>query len=223
MTGLLAAVPLARRSCWLFDLDGTLIDSGPAHERAYRVALAELCPAALDDFRYADHLGRPTAEVLAELGAPPAAVARKQALYRRYVDERQVTAVSGAVALLAELAGRGRSLHVVTGASRVSAERALDATGLARFFAGMVAAEDVPAGKPDPAAYREACRRFAPDPGTAVAVEDSPQGVRSALDAGLLTVHIGPGTDGAGPAVAGAGVVAVPGLAALRRLLDGGA
>lgn len=217
MTGLPAAASPAVRTCWLFDLDGTLVDSGPAHDRAYRVALAELWPAGLTGFRYAEHLGRPTAEVVAGLGAPAPVVARKQALYRRYVDEGQVTATPGAVELLAALAGRGR--YVVTGASRASADRVLAATGLDRWFAGMVAAEDVTAGKPDPAAYREACRRFAPagDLGTVVAVEDSPQGVRSAVAAGLLTVHVGgPG----GPAPVGAALT-VASLDALRQLLGG--
>ncbi len=218
MTGLLGAASLAGRTCWLFDLDGTLVDSGPAHDRAFRVALAELWPAGLAGFRYADHLGRPTTEVVAGLGAPPPVVARKQALYRQYVDEGQVAVAPGAVDLLAALAGRGR--YVVTGASRSSAERVLAATGLAGWFDGMVAAEDVPAGKPDPAAYREACRRYAPagDLGAVVAVEDSPQGVRSAVAAGLLTVHVQAGE----PAGAvGAGVLTVSGLEALRRLLGG--
>lgn len=222
MTGLLAGVPLAARTCWLFDLDGTLVDSAPAHERAYRVALAELWPAGLAGFDYAQHGGRPTGEVLAGAPAPGPLVARKQELYRRYVDEGQVVALPGAAALLAELVRRGRAVHVVTGASRASAERALAATGLGRFVGGMVAAEDVRAGKPDPAAYREACRRFARGgAGTAVAVEDSPPGVRSALAAGLLTVHVGPSSPDGRPAAAGAGVIAVPGLDVVRRRLDG--
>jgi beta-phosphoglucomutase-like phosphatase (HAD superfamily) len=87
---------------------------------------------------------------------------------------------------------------VVTGASRRAAERVLRVTGLAGAFGGVVAAEDAAAGKPDPAPYAEACRRWAPGgPATAVAVEDSDLGVRSAVGAGLLTVHVGgPDRDG---------------------------
>jgi beta-phosphoglucomutase-like phosphatase (HAD superfamily) len=88
---------LAGRECWLFDLDGTLVDSAPAHALAYEVALEELWPAARPGFRYGEHAGRPTAEVVAGLGVDPAVagrvVARKQALYRAYVDEGAVEAV----------------------------------------------------------------------------------------------------------------------------------
>ena len=215
---------LAARGCWLFDLDGTLVDSTPAHEAAYRTALGELFPAALGSFRYAEHLGRPTAEVVAGLGvADPVLagrlVARKQARYRECVAAGRVLPLPGGPELLTELARRGRPRYVVTGASRASAERVLAATGLAGLVGGLVTAEDAAPGKPHPAAYREACRRYAPggDPGTAVAVEDSAQGVASALAAGLLTVHVRAG----GPAVPGPGVVPVAGLEALRALLDG--
>lgn len=191
-----AAPPLADRTCWLFDLDGTLVDSVPAHARAYEQALATLWPAALAGFRYADHLSRPTAEVMASLVPDPVVagslVALKQSLYRSFVDDGLVRELPGASRLLAGLAERGRSLHVVTGASRASADRALRATGLGRHLASAVTAEDVASGKPFPDAYVEACRRFAAgDRATAVAIEDSPHGVASALGAGLLTVHIG--------------------------------
>jgi HAD superfamily hydrolase (TIGR01509 family) len=201
---------LADRACWLFDLDGTLVDSAPAHERAYRAALAELWPAGLAGFSYPEHAGRPTAEVVAGLGAPAAVVARKQALYR----SAPVAAMPGALDLLASLAARGRPAYVVTGASRRSAALVLAATGLAPYVRGVLAAEDTAAGKPDPAPYAEACRRWAPGgPATAVAVEDSPAGVASALAAGLLTVQVGGVQVGGVPAP---GVLAVDSLAALR-------
>ncbi|MEU1726676.1 HAD hydrolase-like protein [Nonomuraea sp. NPDC005692] len=61
---------------WLCDLDGTLVDSAPAHEAAFRHALAEHAPGALESFRYADHAGASTAAVAARLTGDPAAAGR---------------------------------------------------------------------------------------------------------------------------------------------------
>ena len=52
----------------------------------------------------------------------------------------------------------------------------------------VVTAEDVVDGKPHPAGYRLACERLGVEPATTWAVEDSPAGVRAALDAGVGTV-----------------------------------
>lgn len=211
----------ARWRTWLFDLDGTLVDSGPAHERAYVDALAELWPDGLTRFRYAEHLGRPTVDVMSGLGAPDPArlAARKQALYQRRAV-LDVRAAPGADHLLALLRHRGREVHVVTGASRRSAELSLRATGLDRWVGALLTADDVPAGKPDPAPYAEACRRFADgDPDRAVAVEDSSHGVAAAVAAGLATIRVGTAGPPAGAVPSSGAVVDVRDLDELAGTL----
>jgi beta-phosphoglucomutase-like phosphatase (HAD superfamily) len=52
-------------------------------------------------------------------------------------------------------------------------------------FAAVVCAEDAPAKKPDPLAYRVALQRLGVLPHEAFALEDSPNGLRSALAAGI--------------------------------------
>lgn len=56
---------LGNKRAWLFDLDGTLVDSAPAHRAAFHAALAELAPEALDEFRYRP--GVATLELMNEL------------------------------------------------------------------------------------------------------------------------------------------------------------
>lgn len=192
MTGGLAAV--AARRVWFCDLDGTLIDSAPVHAAAFRDALADLAPGLLGRFRYQDHAGTGTSEAMARLGAGPdlarRLARRKQHLYRSYVDAGRVRLRPGARRLLDRLAARGRAVYLVTSGSRASVERVLTACALAGRFRGTLARDDVPAGKPDPLVYREACRRWAARPREVVVVEDSAHGVAAAVGAGLLTLQV---------------------------------
>ncbi|MEU6795881.1 HAD family phosphatase [Nonomuraea wenchangensis] len=179
---------------WLCDLDGTLLDSFPAHEAAFRQALAELAPSRLAGFRYAEHAGASTAAVAARLAGDPGVAdrlaRRKQELYREQVRAGRVRPFPGARLLLDRLAAGGRTAYAVTGGSRASVARALAAAGLADAFRDVLTADDVPVSKPDPEVYRLACRRWEVDPAEAVVLEDSAHGVAAALGAGLATLHV---------------------------------
>jgi sugar-phosphatase len=85
---------------------------------------------------------------------------------------------------------------VVTSGTRAIAATRLASAGLPTPPV-LVAAEDVPAGKPHPAPYRLAATRLGLDPAACLAIEDAPAGLTSAHAAGcrtlaLLTTH--PGT-----------------------------
>ena len=185
---------IAARRAWLCDLDGTLVNSGPVHEAAFRDAITELMPGLLTSFRYSAHAGASTRDVVAALVADPDVaerlVRRKQRLYRRYVDAGRVAVFPGAYRLLDHLAGGGRPAYLVTSGSRESVERVLAACSLGGRLRAVLTSDDVAASKPDPAVYREACRRWGIDPGEAVAVEDSAQGAASAIGAGLVTLQV---------------------------------
>lgn len=188
------APSLAARRVWLCDLDGTLVDSAPAHEAAWRDALAELAPGLPASFRYAEHAGAATRDVVARLGVTgelaDRLVRRKQRLYRRYAEGGLVTVMPGAHRLLDRLAATGRAAYLVTGGSRASVTRVLAACGLAGRLRGVLTADDVPWSKPDPRVYAHACRLWSVDPAEAVAVEDSAHGVAAATGAGLPTFQL---------------------------------
>ncbi|MBG0822868.1 HAD-IA family hydrolase [Planomonospora sp. ID91781] len=212
-----AARAIAGRRAWFCDLDGTLVDSGPVHEAAFRDAITEIAPELLGSFRYDAHAGTGTREVVAGLGAAGDVarrlVRRKQELYRGYVDAGMVAPFPGARRLLDLLADRGRTPYLVTGGSRGSVERVLAACSLGGCFRGVLTADDVPWNKPDPRFYLRACRDWAVPPDGAVAVEDSVHGVASAVGAGLVTLQV----HAAGPA---AGAVAVRDLDEIASLLE---
>ncbi|GGL38776.1 HAD family hydrolase [Planomonospora parontospora] len=189
-----SAGTITGRRVWFCDLDGTLVDSAPVHEAAFRDAIAEIAPELLGSFRYDAHAGTGTREVVAGLGAAGGVarrlVRRKQELYRGYVDAGMVAPFPGARRLLDLLADRGRTPYLVTGGSRGSVERVLAACSLGGCFRAVLTADDVPWSKPDPRFYLQACRDWAVGPADAVALEDSVHGVASAVGAGLVTLQV---------------------------------
>ncbi|QFG21453.1 HAD family phosphatase [Actinomadura sp. WMMB 499] len=205
-------------AAWFLDLDGTLVDSAPAHEAAFRAALAEVAPALLGGFDYRDHAGAGTGAVAGTLGLAGADAARfvrrKREIYRGHVAAGKVAAFPGAHRLLDRLAALGRPAYLVTAGSRGSVARVLAASGLGDRLGGVLTGDDVPASKPDPAFYRAACERWSVAPAGAAAVEDSAHGAASAVGAGIRTYLV----HASGPVP---GTVPVRDLDALADLLGG--
>jgi HAD superfamily hydrolase (TIGR01509 family) len=176
----------------LFDFDGTLADSDPLHDSAYRQVLREHMPELSRHYRYDDVKGRPTREALLALGVPEAKLAlltlAKQQAYRVLLFRLEL--LPGARQLLETLGVAGSARYLVTSGSRVSVMSALHATGIERSFGGVITADDVRAGKPSPEPYRCCMRRHGLDPRTCVAVEDSMSGVISARKAGIPVIGV---------------------------------
>jgi len=96
----------------------------------------------------------------------------------------------GVVHLVAGLAARAIPLGVCSGSWREEIDRLLAAAGLSGAFDVVVAAGDVTRGKPDPQGYVHAAKRLGVPVAFVVAVEDTPDGVHAARDAGLRVVGV---------------------------------
>ena len=191
-----AAAMLSARA-FLFDLDGTLVDSSDAHARAYLAALEEVSPAAAAGFVYGPHKGKRTRETFRDLGFTDAAVLdrltrRKQEEYLARLTAGAVTAFAGARELLEWLASRGLRAFLVTGASRQSTTAVLERLALGALLHGHDhgGRREAGAASPDPEPFAEALRRFGLSSAESVAVEDGAGGVRSAAAAGLRVIGV---------------------------------
>jgi HAD superfamily hydrolase (TIGR01509 family) len=184
------------RDAYLFDVDGTLVDSSPVHEACFQALLAERFPDALDRFVYSAVVGWRTEDVFRTLGVTTDAAAirgltaAKQALYRQAVERGRVQSFPGVRDTLKLLVEERRRLYVVTGGSAVSTARVLEHTHLRDFFSGCITAADVHAGKPDPAPFLCALARFRLDPSRCLTVEDSEDGALSSERAGVAAVLV---------------------------------
>lgn len=178
----------------VFDMDGVVIDSHPAHRSAWKGFLKSVGTTTSDaelDFILD---GRKREEILkhflGELGPEQIADygSRKDELLRTRGAEIQP--VPGIVEFLESLSRNGIRTALATSAGRRRAEGTLQELGLARYFEAIVTGDDVAAGKPDPAIYRLAAKRLQQHPASLIAVEDAVSGVTSAISAGMRCLGV---------------------------------
>lgn len=176
----------------LFDLDGVLADSLGTIERILRVWAKE---HGIDDDRaVALSHGRRDVDLI-RLLAPhlDAEAEAARIVAREERDTAGVRAAPGAAALLGRLAPERWA--VVTSGTRAVATARLRTAGLP-VPGVLVAAEDVPVGKPDPAGYLSAAKRMDRAPERCLVVEDAVAGAEAARAAGMDCLGVGPALDG---------------------------
>ncbi len=194
----------------IFDCDGTLVDTAPAHysavsqalgaqghamERSWYMARTGLTPQALLDAHEARlEAARPRQkhpEAASE--APPL---DRAALYGRY-DElyRASLPLLREIGLVADLA---RAWHgsvpmaVASNGHRENVQASLRSVGLLHLFDFVVSAEDVARGKPAPDLFLAASSRMGVPPQRCVVLEDSDEGIAAAHAAGMPAVDVRP-------------------------------
>jgi sugar-phosphatase len=170
---------------FLFDLDGTLLDSIPAVERAWELWAIEngINPAELPNFH-----GRPSRETLSTLVSPDTldeAVQRIQELETQ--TGANVQAKEGAVNLLNALPDN-RWAVVTSGHRDVSLAR-MTSAGLP-IPQRMVTGDDVERGKPDPEPFLRGQSHAPSDETVVVAFEDTIAGIHSAHAAGCFVIGV---------------------------------
>ncbi len=176
----------------LFDLDGTLIDSGPIIMASMRHASVTVLGQEPDEERVRAAIGGPG--LVAQMrDLDPDRVDELVAVYRAHNEplHASLEAFPGVLELLAELERRGHVLGIVT-AKRVATVRlAFERLPLLEERTQvLVGAEDTERHKPDPAPVLEALRRLEVQPEQAVYVGDSPFDIRAAKAAGVLAVGV---------------------------------
>lgn len=171
----------------IFDMDGTLVDSRAAVERAWRKwALKHGVPA--DRILAISH-GRLTREVVQLFASEEMDVDRETSeLESEESDDAEgIRALPGALELLLWMTDRDWA--VVTSASRELASRRLSAAGLPLPDL-LVCSEDVSTGKPHPQGYLLAIEQLRARPGDCLVFEDAPAGILAAKAAGCDVVAI---------------------------------
>jgi HAD superfamily hydrolase (TIGR01509 family) len=177
----------------IFDLDGVLLESEGLWNRAKR-ELVEAHGVAWPPDAERTMMGMSSREwsaYLREVGVPldPAAindavVERMAALY-----DEELPLLPGAVEAVRRLADRW-PLGLASSSNRPIIELVLERAGLAACFAVTVSSEEVARGKPAPDVYEAAAERLGAPAAACVAIEDSTNGLRSALAAEMGVIAV---------------------------------
>lgn len=174
-------LPTRSYSAFLFDMDGTILNSIAAAERVWgRWALGH--GLDLETFLPFMH-GKRGIDTITSLNLPGVdpAVEADKILRGEIEDVEGVVAIPGAAEFLARLPADRWSL--VTSSPLELAKRRLAAAGLSDP-AFKVTSEDVTVGKPDPQGYRLGAKRLGVDPSETLVFEDVSAGIKAGEAAG---------------------------------------
>ena len=177
----------------LFDCDGTLADTMPAHYRAW-LTVTRAHGMAFDEDRFYALGGRPTRDIIAtlarEAGVTLDVEHAAEEKERAFLDQlARIEAIGPVVDVVRRLRGR-MPIAVVTGGHRAVCERILAHIGLSGAFDLIVASEDTARHKPDPDPFLEAARRLGVRPERCVVWEDSDLGIAAAEAAGMDWIDV---------------------------------
>lgn len=115
---------------------------------------------------------------------------RRKALMEERLDQEGIELKPGALELLAWLKDHGIRSAIATATDLQRTEKYLGGLGIRNYFDQVISATMVKEGKPSPDIYLHACRQLGRRPWDCMAVEDSPNGVRSAAAAGCRVVMV---------------------------------
>jgi pyrophosphatase PpaX len=172
---------------WLFDFDGTLVDSVELILDSLRHATRTVLGRVVPDDVLRARVGRPLHDHMRELDAGRAedlvAVYREHNL-RRHGD--LLRPYPGVAEMLAGLRGRRARIGIVTSKMRPAVDAGMSLVPLGEFDA-IVTCEDTDRHKPDPAPVLHGLALLDADPRTTAYVGDSPYDVRAGRAAGVRT------------------------------------
>lgn len=180
----------------IFDMDGTLIDTEKYYRRCWPKALAAFGYHMTDEQALTlRSLGRPFAitQLKAWFGEEldyHAVREKRKELVEKCLDREGISLKPGAQELLQSLRRKRITAAIATATDMERTERYLKKVGIFEYFDKLISATMVKEGKPSPDIYLYACEQLKLKPNQCIAVEDSPNGVRSAYRAGCKVVMV---------------------------------
>ncbi len=177
----------------IFDMDGVLVDSHPAHFRAWSRLLQSQGNQPKDMTIIFE--GRKREEILRAFFGADLSTSMVEELGRMkdklFQEESEtVNLIPGVAKFLEELASRDIACAVATSATSSRCHNMLCQLNVLKFFASVVTGTDVPTGKTDPLIYRRAMGELRVNATKCLVVEDAPSGIRSARAAGAQCIGI---------------------------------
>ena len=193
--GMKLKLPVGSFRAYLFDCDGTVVDSMPLHYIAWKKALAEW-DCTFDEQLFYAWGGIPVAEIISLLNerqglsmSVEGVSSRKENIYLDLLP--QLNAIPEVVEHIEDQHGR-IPFAVASGSTRESVTASLTIVRLLDRFDALICAGDYKKSKPDPEAFLLAAAKLGVTPESCLVFEDTDMGIQAANAAGMASVKIPP-------------------------------
>ena len=188
-------IPAGDFAGYIFDCDGTLVDTMPLHFRAWNVAMQRAgLRGELDEELFYSLGGVPTRRVAELMAAhygltldPDRVFHEKEEIFMAMQGELRVIEP---VVEFARAVARHSPVSVASGGPKPIVRRTLEVTGLAEIFPVLVTPEDVAHGKPAPDMFLLAAAKMGVAASACLVFEDADPGFRAAEAAGMKWVRV---------------------------------
>jgi HAD superfamily hydrolase (TIGR01509 family) len=185
-----------RSKAVLWDMDGTLINSEELHWIAWRETMANE-GIVITREQFLSTFGQRNDSIIPvwlDAAAAPERIERigqaKEKRYRHLVREQGITFEPGVANWLRRLNREGWQQAIASAAPRANVDAVLEVLSANHTFQGMVSAEDVHRGKPDPEVYLLAAARVSVPAERCIVVEDAVAGIEGARRAGMRSIGV---------------------------------
>ena len=190
-------LPTQEYAAYIFDLDGTLVDSMPTHLKAWDEALAEvgLPPFIVSEFYLWG--GRSAVDIVQELAQragrkdidPHRIAVLKRQRYMALLEETPASPITEVVDFVRTHLGK-TPMAIATGSAREGALKTLKGAGLEGVFSLIVTPQEVSQGKPAPDIFLKAAELLGVEAQACCVFEDAEAGIQAAKAAGMDVIVV---------------------------------
>jgi HAD superfamily hydrolase (TIGR01509 family) len=179
----------------IFDMDGVIVNSNPAHQKATKIFCSNHDKDVSDSFLEENVFGRPNKEWIPELFEDISDDELKELSEEKEKIFRDIFtpedhAVDCIHEFLDELAAQDIPVNLATSAPQENVDYTLSHLSIEDHFSSVIGPDDIENGKPDPEVYLKAADALDKQPENCIVFEDSIAGVKAGLNAGAKVVAV---------------------------------
>ena len=178
----------------IFDMDGVIINSEPVHQRLEREMYAFL-GLSITEEEHKSYVGTSSVDMWNMIGkkhiltkTPEELLKIGREQYWTALDNGEVPLVHGAAEIITRFYQLGYVLQVASSATRPTVDKVISHFQLDRYFSHRIGGDEVTKSKPEPEIFLLAAEQSGSEPDRCLVIEDSTNGVRAALRAGMRCI-----------------------------------
>jgi len=175
----------------IFDMDGVIVDSEPVHQRLEREMYASL-GLTISEEEHKTYVGTSSVDMWTMIGkkhrltkTPEALLKIGRLQYWTALDNDEVQLVHGVKSIITKFYQQGFTLQVASSATRPTVDKVMAHFQLDEYFSHRIGGNEVTKSKPEPEIFLRAAQQSGSNPERCLVIEDSTNGIKAALRAGM--------------------------------------